>query len=343
VNSEKPIRLQDIALKAGVSRATVSLALRNHPSVSRPVREKIQRLAGQLGYRPNPLVSALMAFHRAAKPVVAASLPLALVIEATHQDPMALYLSPDLIAGATAAAQRHGYRLEQFWREEMTDKRLSQVLFARGILGLIIAPLPVPAGELNLDWSKFSAVAIGETLVRPDLHRVTTNRFRAMRLAIERLRQMGYRRVGLAMRAGWDDRVINQWSAAFLWEQQHDLASQGVPLFIVNDADWTERQFAAWFNQNQPEVILGCEEAIVCWLEKLGRKVPDAIGFAHLWSEYSGGRFAGLNHHPAAHGAAAVDLLVAMIHRNERGVPEMPQVVQLKASWADGPSLRCRR
>src|SRR5712672_334593 len=55
-----PPTMQQIADAAGVSRMAVSLALRNSPKISAATAERIRRLAEELGYRPNPMVSALM-------------------------------------------------------------------------------------------------------------------------------------------------------------------------------------------------------------------------------------------------------------------------------------------
>ena len=43
---------QTIADAAGVTRATVSPALRGHPRISAATREHIRRIADDLGYRP---------------------------------------------------------------------------------------------------------------------------------------------------------------------------------------------------------------------------------------------------------------------------------------------------
>src|SRR5689334_8665464 len=53
--------MQTIADAAGVSRMTVSRALRNDPRLSEATSRRIQTLAHDLGYHPNPAVSELMA------------------------------------------------------------------------------------------------------------------------------------------------------------------------------------------------------------------------------------------------------------------------------------------
>jgi hypothetical protein len=52
--------MRDVARLAGVARSTVPLALRNDRSIPPATRRRIFAAAQQLGYRTNPLVSALM-------------------------------------------------------------------------------------------------------------------------------------------------------------------------------------------------------------------------------------------------------------------------------------------
>src|SRR5262245_4788138 len=55
-----PPTLREIARRAGVSHTTVSLSLRNDPSIPDRTRARLHRLADAMGYRSNVLVSALM-------------------------------------------------------------------------------------------------------------------------------------------------------------------------------------------------------------------------------------------------------------------------------------------
>ena len=63
----RPVTLQDIARRAGVSKMTVSLALRGHPHAAAATRDRLRRLAKEMGYRPNPLVVANMTLLRAGR------------------------------------------------------------------------------------------------------------------------------------------------------------------------------------------------------------------------------------------------------------------------------------
>ena len=52
--------MRAIAEKAGVSTMTVSLALRDHASIPESTRTLIKAIASELGYRPDPVLRAIM-------------------------------------------------------------------------------------------------------------------------------------------------------------------------------------------------------------------------------------------------------------------------------------------
>ena len=63
-NQIKTVRMAEIAQRLGVASSTISRALRNDPRISLEVRKRVRSVAEELGYQPNPLVSALMANRR---------------------------------------------------------------------------------------------------------------------------------------------------------------------------------------------------------------------------------------------------------------------------------------
>ena len=341
---DRSITLKDIAGKAGVSIMTVSRALRSDPSSSPTTRQRIQQIAERLGYRPNPLVAALMSYRRSARPVHK-SLAIGFITSfVTRSGWRALKINRDFFNGAAASADLHGYKLEEFWLREpkMTSTRLSTVLYNRNVSGLIVAPLPVALGHLRLDWDKFSAVAIGYSLAGPQLHRAVNHQFRSMRLAMRRLRKLGYRRVGLALRASIDERVDHHWVGSFLVEQRRSPLQEQVPLLVVPDREWREEAFRAWFKRNRPAVVISQHEEILDWLQGMGINVPEEVGFVHLNCPDESGRYAGIYQNAPTVGAVAVDFLVGMIHRNERGVPALPHSILVEGVWRDGGTLVCQ-
>jgi LacI family transcriptional regulator len=340
----RQITLRDVALEAGVSVMTVSRAMRNQSNVARATADKIREAAKRLGYRPNPLVSALMSYRRAANPIRGA-LSIGFVTNfPTENGWKKSRINLDFYEGAKANAERHGYKLELFWVREpqMSGRRLSQVLYSRNISGLLIAPLPVALGHMRLEWERFSAVALGYSLAAPLLHRAVNHQFRSMRLALRRLRKMGYRRIGLALRASFDERVDHHWAGAFLVEQRRSSPQDPVPLFVVQDPEFTREAFLKWRLANKPEVVVSQHEEVIEWLREAGIAVPEKVGFVHLDCPDKSGAVAGIYQNGPEVGTVAVDFLVSMVQRNERGIPPLPYSILVDGSWVDGETLACR-
>src|SRR5690606_18931267 len=59
----KRATLKDVAKAAGCHFTTVSLALREHPSIPEATRQRIAEVARQLGYERDPVFSVLSHFH----------------------------------------------------------------------------------------------------------------------------------------------------------------------------------------------------------------------------------------------------------------------------------------
>jgi LacI family transcriptional regulator len=338
---QRQITLKEVAQAAGVSIMTASRALRNQANVTAATRERVQKAAAQLGYRPNPLVSALMSYRRASR-VIQDTLTIGFVTNFPRRDGWRkLKINADFFEGAAQACMRHGYKLEEFWLREpdMTAKRLSSILYSRNINGLLIAPLPVALGHVRLEWEKFSAVALGYSLAWPRLHRAVNHQFRSMRMALRRLRKMGYPRVGLALRSSIDERVEHHYTGGFLADQQRLSLRERVPLHVLPDRLWSERAFGNWFDRHRPDVVLTHHEEVLDWLSRLKVNVPGEVGVVHLNCPDRSGRVAGVYQNGPEVGAAAADFLVAMIQRNEAGIPDLAHTILVDGTWVEGKTL----
>lgn len=235
--------IRQLALLAGVSRTTVSLSLRNHPSIPAATRERIQKLAQQEGYQIDPLVATLMTQLRIARRRRTQE---KLVYLTSWNERDAWRASPNDAAfheGAQIAAARLGYDVEHIWSQEpgLTGRRLSKILYTRGIRGVIIAPLPRPHQHIALEWPHFAAAAISETIIEPHLHRTTHSHGNGMKMMLQRLKEMGYQRIGLANLQEHERLVGHAWEA-FYYVHHHSLpAAQRIPpLFLPT---WEEKAF----------------------------------------------------------------------------------------------------
>ena len=87
-------------------------------------------------------------------------------------------------------------------------------------------------------------------------------------------------------------------------------------------------------------MIVGHEQVIVEWLAEMGRRVPEHVGFFKLNLTEATSPCAGLDLGPRRLGAVAIETVVAMLHRQESGVPAHPQAIALEAAWVEGPTIR---
>src|SRR6202453_1391727 len=62
--SQQRVSLRDIGRLANLSHSTVSLALRDNPSIALKTRQRVRELAASLGYVPDPMLRALAEYRR---------------------------------------------------------------------------------------------------------------------------------------------------------------------------------------------------------------------------------------------------------------------------------------
>lgn len=335
--------LKDIAKIAGVHPSTVSLALRDHPRISVSVRKQIKALAQKLGYRVNPLIAALMQNRRTGRS--AGHLVLAYVTNyptrygwrPTHHD------RPDYFPGAAARAHELGYKLQHFWLGEraMTPVRFAQILTTRGIHGLLIGRLPPGQQSMELPWENFSSVALGMTLRAPTLHRVAEDYYSSAAEAMEQLMQRGYKRIGFVFSDANDSpRVGERWLGAHLQQQLRLKQADRLAPFFYQPGDELARSFKEWFCQNRPDALLVTHAVpVIAWLKSAGLRVPADVGLATLVNDHQELGHAGVSCGADRLGALAVEMLLGLLHRGERGVPADPHEVLLTGDWRDGSTL----
>ena len=188
---------------------TVSRALRNQSSISEGTRTRIQRIASELEYKPNPLLSIYQSQVRSRR------LPM---YQATigwindNADRNHWHIAPynkGLWDGACAQAELLGYRLDEIWLEEIDQqnpekniRRFSKVLSARGIHGCILPMTGHPA-HAYAAWNDFSLAIIGLVhgtaaqtnslivLNEVDHYKASIDYFTNVRIACEQLRASG--------------------------------------------------------------------------------------------------------------------------------------------------------
>ncbi len=351
--NERRVTLSDVAKKAGVHVTTVSLALRNHPRLPLTTRERIKALAEKLGYRPDPFLQALVAYRGKTTPRRNPPTLAYVTNWDTRWGWKKVTAHPDFFAGALAKADELGFHLDHFWMREpgLTHVRLGQILEARGINGMIIASHQREADvALHFEWQHFSAVKIDYFPHQPKLHNVTNNQCDIVRLAMQDVIALGYRRIGFVMHRGWDHSVDHLWTAGFLCEQANLAEADRIPIFLFPDAEPVEawmaesksdvvappQAFARWFKKHRPEVIISKGSFVTQRFADLGIRVPRDVAFVDVFLEAANGQTAGVRQNHETVGALAVEILAGQLHHNKYGVPDIPTTTFVEGTWFDG-------
>jgi LacI family repressor for deo operon, udp, cdd, tsx, nupC, and nupG len=331
----------DIAKVAGVSQATVSLALQAHPRIPPTTQQRIQAIARKIGYRPNPMLSALAAYRKGNHaPRYQGTLAWINTWPKPHQ---LREQYGDYWAGASERCRELGYQLEEFFLggPAITCERLSRILRARGIQGLLLPPQARSRAHLNFPWHHFSAITFGYSLARPQLHLVSSAQSRCSVLAIRKLRSYGYRRIGLALSHGADERTDHNFTSGYLAEQLRLKSREKIPPLLLEGSRVRDcEELARWYTRHRPEVILTHTDEVADWMDELGFGPRDynLVLLAHE----KHARFAGVDQNNHLIGRTSVDLLSPMISRNEKGIPRVPLRTLVEGKWVDGPSVRPR-
>lgn len=338
--------MAQVAKAAGVSKNTVSLALRGSPRIAEETRNRISEIAVKMGYNLNPTVAHLMSELRQSR---APGFQATLAIVNAYRDREAFRTHPTIpsyVKGCVRRTAKLGYGLDEFWLHdpELTETRWLSILRARNIRGLLIVGLMhqnrLPE-RLSCLWEEFPVVITGVRLHEPTLSFACSDHHALALQAFEKAVSLGYRRPALVLDEVIDQLVEGRFTAGFLTGQSRFVPprQRTRPFFSVTAARQNPKVFAEWLEETNPDVIFTLYHEVRRWLQALGKRVPDDVGLIQYEWRDDHGDWAGMHQHNDLVGEAAVDMLVTMIHHHERGVPEHPRATMIGSSWVDGTTV----
>jgi LacI family transcriptional regulator len=338
------VTIADIATRAGVTTATVSMCLANNPRISQATRDRVKAIAGELGYRPNPYVSALMRTRRTRRPP--SNQPVLAMIGCFDtadgwRNTTATNIR-QMREGAVERANARGYQAQDFWlfQDNMSHERFSQMLHTRSITGVIIGPIADNSEMPELKWENFSVVSLSTPSRNRAVTTVCNDHHLSSFRAVEEAHRLGYRRPGLVILESQHQRLLGRWESGFVMAQKMlpDIV-RTEPLLVP---DWSARdEILRWMKRDSPDVIITSSgEPIHHLLTAEGLSVPRDIGLVALGCRELGHPFSGLYQNGHLIGSTAADVLIGMIERNERGLPEQATAVMVESRWNAGQTLR---
>jgi LacI family transcriptional regulator len=329
------MNLQVLAEKLSLSRATISRALRNDERISTQTRQRVRTAAEEAGYRQNPYVSVLMSKLRhgvspLASPVIAYINP---------QPSRDLWRSSEhwlyTYRGAAARAKELGFELQEFWLREpgMTSDRLSMILRTRNIRAVILAP-PMPGQTVDFLPEDCAAVACDIEPAGDRLHRVSTDYVGNTLKILHALRDLGYKRIGLAIEES-RARYMHMLPRMALLDFEENLPKEDRTGYWIGVPDQMS-EFANWMLQARPDALVTSNWLPQMWLQPLGFRIPEDIAIAQLEPVFYPFQYSGIDGRFEQVGRSAVDLLVTQIHANEFTLAHHPNHVLNAGVWRPG-------
>ncbi len=322
----------EIAAAAGVSAMSVSNALRGNRHVSAATRAKILRVAKRLGYQPDPLLTHLMDHMRSRR------------VRQTQVNLGVLLLNDDaysrrLIAGVEARAGRLGYAVDKIVLKpfDQNPAGLTRMLQARGIEGLLLPTARVPLSlSTLLDWSQFSTVAMTYSVTEPRFHRVVPHNFHNALLVLQKLREQGYRRPAFAINRSVELRTNHAYDGALAADAVRAKQPALAPFVSAAASPHGLAGVGAWFREHQPDALIltGARHVTNELVPELGAKAVARLGLAV--TDYDPAYpIPGIDQKTDLLGSTAVDMLVAQLHRQEKGPPADPIVSMVEGKWVE--------
>ncbi|MBC2593024.1 LacI family DNA-binding transcriptional regulator [Ruficoccus amylovorans] len=345
---KKVITQKDLAEATGLNQSTVSLALRNDPRVKEATRRHVLETARRLGYRKDPMLSALASYRsRQRDSVFHGTLvwlwrPELLQYRQDQDSAWNRYLE-----GARRRCAALGYALEtlEVPASPQEQRRLSDILYHRGIEGILVPPQQVSSEAPHFQWEQFAAVTFGWSVREPNFHAVSPNHYQNAITLVKNLHRLGYERVsGVVLTGGNYDRAhFHLWTHGLQdASRQYASSGPGIPPLLLKKTGGSIREvLLRWLDKYRPDAIgVSAEhtDLLVEELSALGLKVPNDIAVATLFRPASESRYAGIYENSTHIGEAAVDMLAGALRRREHGMPPVRRMMQIEGTWVDGPT-----
>jgi LacI family transcriptional regulator len=345
MKSDRPT-MKDIAAHAGVHQTTVSLALRNHPSIPPHTRDRIKKVAEDLGYRPDPMLSSLIAYRKGKSKSVQAPV-IGYIMNVDGEEGLKnSKVRQSFLSGATARAKEMGYGIEVFYYggKHYHSRYLDKVLTTRNIEGIILAGFLTHFTDIELSWDRYSVVKIEVLPFHVRAHTIENNQYQVVRRSFQELRKLGFRRIGLCVAEHDEKHTRNLFSAGYYVEQATLAESERVPILVFPGNEFCEElgenaeRIAEWMVSNRVDACISNWTVIGPVAEvasaRLGRRVyavpldldpqiPDGWGMIQ-------------NH--GIVGSGAVEVLSGLMQQHQKGMSPYPRLNLINATWK-GPEL----
>jgi LacI family transcriptional regulator len=340
--------MRELARLAGVSQATVSLALRNHPRISPATKTRVARLVRKHRYVVDGRVSELMRSIRVHSSGELTGCIGLISLYAEEEPWLPVHQRTHLGRLRKIMIQRAaelGYRVEPFWvrNPDMSVDRLRAIMESRGIQGLLSLGAPELEDAIPSELRQFVIVTQG-TSISTRLHRIVSHFAHNATLLLTELKRRGYRRPGAVLQQHQDGRNAHLVAAMYLYYSRYVFDGLDIPI-LYSGVEVESGELDRWFRQHRPDVIVYADHeqhyaSLRRYFDQRQLAVPADLGLAVLDAVARPKGISGVRQDLEQMGINAVDMLVSRLQQGETGLAAVPKVECVEGRWFEGETLR---
>lgn len=333
--------IKDVARAAGVHYATVSRALRGMQH-SPAMQERVRLAADRVGYMRNPTFLALSGRR---SPAAAALKPERIAILSNRSPEEGFYkLFPHyrlLSKGALKCATELGYQCDLLFLDQghHNSKTLYRHLKRAGIRGLILAAFEPERHSLDLPWEEFCVVKIDSQHSLPAFTFISVDQFHYTQLSFQRMRALGYKRIGMMVGAKDEQATGDLHTAAFLLEQAAIPEQERVKPFYLEpylDTPLACKALRPWLQRERPDAVISNWTQIWQLVRPFTQANGQPVATAAMCMPTHARFLAGIVGDLQQVGERATTLLGSLLQTGQYGIPKIQTSTYIQGIWHDG-------